>query len=89
LFKHQVPHITLFYRLKGTTPKSYNHFPALGFIYQIPYAPWANTPVNFPVEEDNNQDSNPGGRKNSLVVNLKNSGGVPTCGTCGWFEPSF
>ena len=46
--------------------------------------------VSFPVEEDTNQGSNPGGgkKKNPLAGNPKNNGRAPACGTCGWFGPS-
>jgi hypothetical protein len=39
--------------------------------------------VSFPVQEDTNQGSNPGGSQKPLVGNLKNSGRTPACGTCG------
>jgi len=39
--------------------------------------------VSFPVEEDTNQGSNPGGRKKPSL------GRVPAYGTCGWFGPSY
>jgi len=45
--------------------------------------------VSFPVEEDINQGSNPGGRKKKLAGNPKNSGRAPACGFCGWFRPSY
>ena len=43
---------------------------------------------SFPVEEDTNQGSSPGGKK-KIAGNPKNSGKVPACGTCGWFGPSY
>ena len=46
--------------------------------------------VSFPVEEDTNQGSNPGGStKKKNAGNLKNSGRSLACGTCGWFGPSY
>jgi len=46
--------------------------------------------VSFPVEEDTNQSSNPGGSgKKTLVGNPKNSGRAPACSFFGWFGPSY
>jgi len=48
--------------------------------------------VSFPVEEDTNQSSNPGGsrkKKKNLVGNPKNSGRAPACSFFGWFGPSY
>ena len=47
--------------------------------------------VSFPIEQDTNQGSNPGGgkKKKSLAGNPKNSGRAPAYGTCGWFGPSY
>jgi len=47
--------------------------------------------VSFPVEEDTNQGSNPGGstKAKTLAGNQKKSGGAPACSTCGWFGPSY
>jgi len=46
--------------------------------------------VSFPVEEDTNQSSNPGGSgKKTLVGNPKNCGRAPACSFFGWFGPSY
>jgi len=47
--------------------------------------------VIFPVEEDTNQSSNPGGsgKKKTFVGNPKNCGRAPACSFFGWFGPSY